>query len=75
MRRHGSGVLIGHTSVRAQLGWLAKASVPRAIFSHFGRGPILMGERALKAALSDLAAAKAPACAISAARDGLTIEI
>ena len=75
VRRHGSGVLIGHTSVRAQLGWLAKAAVPRAIFSHFGRGPILMGERALKAALSNLAAAKAAACTVGAARDGLTIEI
>jgi ribonuclease BN (tRNA processing enzyme) len=73
VRRHPSGTLIGHTSVRAQLGWLAKAGVPRAIFSHFGRGPILMGERALSSALKKLAAERAPVCAVTAARDGATV--
>ena len=75
VRRHPRGVLIGHTSVRAQLGWLAKAGVPRAIFSHFGRGPILMGERALAAALTGLAAQRAPGCNVSAARDGATFDL
>lgn len=75
VRRHPSGVLIGHTSVRAQLGWLARAGVPRAIFTHFGRGPIRMGERALAAALADLAATRAPGCEVTAARDGLVLEI
>jgi ribonuclease BN (tRNA processing enzyme) len=75
VRRHPSGVLIGHTSVRAQLGWLAKAGVPRAIFSHFGRGPILMGEAALSAALADLAAERAPGCRVAAARDGASIDL
>lgn len=75
VRRHPSGVLIGHTSVRAQLGWLAKAGVPRAIFSHFGRGPILMGDRALAAALRNLAAQRAPGSEVTAARDGLAVEL
>jgi len=57
-------------TVRAQLGWLAKAGVPRAIFSHFGEDPIKMGYRALRKALKELAAAKAPDCRVEAARDG-----
>ncbi len=74
VRRHQSGVLIGHTTVRAQLGWLGKYEVPRAIFSHFGKGPIEMGEKALRDALRQLAAEKAPNCEVSAARDGLELE-
>ena len=70
VRRHPSGALVGHTTVRAQLGWLAKAAVPRAIFSHFGEEPIAMGYRALGKALKELAAAKAPDCRVEAARDG-----
>jgi ribonuclease BN (tRNA processing enzyme) len=75
VRRHASGALLGHTTVRAQLGWLARHGVPRAIFSHFGKGPIEMGEPALKEALEELAAEKAPGCRISAARDGVSFEI
>lgn len=75
VRRHASGALIGHTSVRAQLGWLHASRVPRAVFSHFGRGPIGMGERALAKALAELAAAKAPGCRVTAARDGLSLEV
>ena len=75
VRRHPSGALIGHTSVRAQLGWLAKAGVPRAIVSHFGRGPIRMGDRALAAALQELADEKAPGCRVTAAKDGLEARV
>ena len=74
VRRHQSGVLIGHTTVRAQLGWLEKYGIGRAIFSHFGKGPIEMGEPALKEGLSELAAEKAPGCRVTAARDGLSME-
>lgn len=74
VRRHPSGALIGHTTVRAQLGWLAKYGVPRAVFSHFGKGPIEMGERALTKALADLTEEKAPGCRVRTARDGLEIE-
>lgn len=75
VRRHPSGVLVGHTTVRAQLGWLAKAGVPRAIFSHFGEEPIRMGYRALSAVLKELASAKSPDCRVSAARDGKEFRI
>lgn len=75
VRRHPSGVLIGHTTVRAQLGWLAKYSVPRAVFSHFGKGPIEMGEKALSQALADLASARVPECRVKAARDGLALSV
>jgi ribonuclease BN (tRNA processing enzyme) len=75
VRRQPSGVLVGHTTVRAQLGWLAKHSVPRAVFSHFGKGPIEMGEEALGEELVRLAGEKAPGCEVSAAGDGLALEI
>jgi ribonuclease BN (tRNA processing enzyme) len=75
VRRHASGVLMGHTTVRAQLGWLGKFGVPRAIFSHFGKGPIEMGDAALKQALSELAAEKAPGCLAESAHDGLEREL
>ncbi len=73
VRRHASGALIGHTTVRAQLGWLAKYGVPRAIFSHFGKGPIEMGEAQLREALAELGGEKAPGCEVTAARDGLEV--
>ena len=75
VRRHQSGVLIGHTTIRAQLGWLAAAGVPRAVFSHFGEGPIGMGDPALRQAIEDLARAKAPECEVSVARDGWSVEV
>jgi ribonuclease BN (tRNA processing enzyme) len=75
VRRHGSGVLMGHTTVRAQLGWLAKHGVARAVFSHFGKGPIEMGEKALYEEMRELAAEKAPGCEVTAARDGLELEV
>ena len=75
VRRHQSGVLIGHTTVRAQLGWLARHGIVRAAFSHFGRGPIEMGDEALRATVAKLAAANPPGCAVTVAEDGLEIEI
>jgi ribonuclease BN (tRNA processing enzyme) len=75
VRRHASGALIGHTTVRAQLGWLGKYGVPRAIFSHFGKGPIEMGERELHDALQVLVEQKAPGCEVAAARDGLSLTV
>jgi ribonuclease BN (tRNA processing enzyme) len=75
VRRHSSGVLLGHTTVRAQLGWLGKHGVPRAVFAHFGEGPIGMGDEALGDALRGLAEKKAPGCEVSAARDGLALAL
>ena len=34
--RRENGQLIGHASIRTQLGWLKKAGVKQAIFTHFG---------------------------------------
>ncbi len=75
VRRHQSGALIGHTTVRAQLGWLARHGIVRAVFSHFGKGPIEMGEKALHQALKELAVANPPGCAVTAAYDGLEMEV
>ena len=70
VRRHASGTLIGHTTVRAQLGWLGRYGVPRAIFAHFGKGPIEMGDAELRARIAGLAREKAPACDVAIAADG-----
>ena len=75
VRRHKSGALIGHTTVRAQLGWLARHGIPRAIFSHFGKGPIALGEAGLESALAELAGSPPPGCAVTAAHDGMEMEI
>ncbi len=75
VRRHSSGVLIGHTTVRAQLGWLARHGIVRGAFSHFGKDPIAMGDEALVEALGKLAAANPPGCAVTAAYDGLELEL
>lgn len=75
VRRHASGALIGHTTIRAQLGWISKSGVPRAVFSHFGKGPIEMGEVELRAALAELASERAPGCEVSAVRDGAVLDL
>jgi hypothetical protein len=49
--------------------------VPRAVFSHFGKGPIEMGEKELRQALEKLASERAPECEVTAARDGLTMDM
>jgi ribonuclease BN (tRNA processing enzyme) len=75
VRRHASGVLMGHTTIRAQLGWLGKYGVPAAVFSHFGKGPIEVGERELSRAVAELAAEKAPGCRVFRASDCLVLPI
>lgn len=75
VRRHKSGVLIGHTTVRAQLGWLARYGIVRAAFSHFGKGPIEMGDDALREAVMKLASANPPGCAVTVAHDGMEMEV
>jgi ribonuclease BN (tRNA processing enzyme) len=75
VRRHPSGTLLGHTTIRAQLGWLAKRGILRAVFSHFGSEAITMGEKALEEALAKLASERLPGGEVTAARDGRTLEI
>ena len=55
--------------------WLANAGVSRAIFSHFGKDPIEMGDGELKEALAALATEKAHGCRVDAATDGAEFEL
>jgi ribonuclease BN (tRNA processing enzyme) len=75
VRRHPSGMLLGHTTVRAQLGWLAKRGISRAVFSHFGKEAIAMGEEDLREALANLVSERLPGAEVTAARDGLTLDV
>jgi ribonuclease BN (tRNA processing enzyme) len=75
VRRHKSRALIGHTTVRAQLGWLDRFGVSRAIFSHFGKGPIEMGDEVLRRRIASLAGEKAPGCRVEVATDGADFEV
>lgn len=75
VRRHPSGALIGHTPVRTQLGWLARHGVGRAIFAHFGKGPIGLGEEDLRRRVEEVARAKAPECRVEIATDGAEFEV
>ena len=70
VRRHKTGALIGHTTVRAQLGWLGRSAVARAIFAHFGKGPIELGDGELRRSVTALAGEKAPGCRVEIATDG-----
>jgi ribonuclease BN (tRNA processing enzyme) len=75
VRRHSSGALLGHTTIRAQLGWLAKRGIRRAVFAHFGSEAIAMGEEALSEALAKLASERLPGGEVTGARDGRTVEL
>ena len=75
VRRHSSGALLGHTTIRAQLGWLAKRGIGRAVFSHFGSEAIGMGEEALSEALAKLGSERLPGGEVTAARDGRILEL
>jgi hypothetical protein len=68
-------MLLGHTTVRAQLGRLAKRGIGRAVFSHFGKEAIAMGEEALREALAKLASERLPGGEVTAARDGLILDL
>lgn len=54
VRRHGNAVL-GHTTVRAQIGWCSEAGVRRAVFTHCGKEIMAADERRLGAALRAMA--------------------
>jgi ribonuclease BN (tRNA processing enzyme) len=75
VRRHTTGALLGHTTIRAQLGWLAKREIGRAVFSHFGKEAIAMGEEALREALAKLVSERLPGADVTAARDGLILDL
>jgi ribonuclease BN (tRNA processing enzyme) len=75
VRRHKSGALIGHATMRAQLGWLGRRGVRRAIFAHFGKGPIELGDDQLRRRLAELASEKAPECRVEIATDGAELDL
>ena len=68
-------MLLGHTTIRAQLGWLAKRGIARAVFSHFGKEAIAMGDEALPEALAKLVSERLPGAEVTAARDGLILDV
>ena len=64
VRRHPSGVLVGHTTVRAQLGWLSrKRGCPARCFD-LG-GTIGLGDTGARGALSNRAAERDQDCEVS----------
>lgn len=71
VRRTG-GRLVGHTSVRAQLGWPAPFGIRRAGFTHCGPAVIDGDERRLGPALRRMAAARGVAD-VRYAHDGETL--
>lgn len=54
MVRSRNGTMIGHASIRAQLGWCKMAGVPRAIFTHCGSPLVRARARELNARLGEL---------------------
>lgn len=73
VRRTG-GQLVGHTSVRAQLGWLAPFGIRRARFTHCGAAVIEGDERRLRPELQAMAEARGLAEA-RYAHDGETLTL
>jgi phosphoribosyl 1,2-cyclic phosphodiesterase len=69
--RRRDGALFGHTTIRAQIGWCAKAGVPTAIFTHCGAQIITMDGRAAAALVRRMGAGKGVRARL--ARDGLTL--
>jgi hypothetical protein len=71
--RKRRGWRIGHTTIRAQLGWCAAEGVRRAIFTHCGSGVVRADGRRLSARLRHLASEYGVDAHI--AYDGLTIDL
>jgi hypothetical protein len=68
MVRKKNGTMVGHAPVTTQLGWCAKAHVPRAIFTHCG-SPVVRGDaRPLNALMRRIG--REHGIAASLARDG-----
>ena len=72
VRKRGDA-LIGHATVRTQLGWCAKEGVPRAIITHCGSEIVNGDERALQAQLAAIAAERGVQASI--AHDGMKLTL
>jgi ribonuclease BN (tRNA processing enzyme) len=71
--RRAGGTLVGHTTIRAQLGWCAEAGVARALFTHCGTEIVGGDERRLGPALRRLGHARGVDAAF--AHDGLALAV
>jgi ribonuclease BN (tRNA processing enzyme) len=71
--RRAGGTLVGHTTIRAQLGWCAEAGVRRAVFTHCGREVVEGDERSLGPQLRRLGRERGVEA--SFAHDGLEIAL
>jgi hypothetical protein len=72
VRRHNDA-LFGHTTIRAQIGWCAKAGVPEAVFTHCGTEIIRMDARAATAKIRRLGLESGVRASI--VTDGATIDL
>jgi hypothetical protein len=72
VRKRGDA-LIGHSTVRTQLGWCAKEGVPRAIITHCGSEIVNGDERLLRAQLRAIAAERGVQACI--AHDGMKLTL
>jgi len=54
VRRAPNGDLVGHASIALQVRWCEEAGIPHAIFVHFGKECISMGDEELRDALAGL---------------------
>ncbi len=71
--RRAGGALVGHTTVRAQLGWCAEAGVGRALFTHCGREIVEGDERSLGPELARMGRERRVEAAF--AHDGLEVTL
>ncbi len=71
--RKRSAKLIGHASVRAQIGWCAKESVPQAIVTHCGSEIVTGDEHKLEGKLRGMAAERGIIAFIAHDRMELTL--
>jgi phosphoribosyl 1,2-cyclic phosphodiesterase len=72
VRKRGDS-LIGHATVRTQLGWCAKEDIPRAVITHCGSEIVAGDERALGAKLGAMAAERGIRACI--AHDGMQLTL
>jgi len=71
--RRSKGKLVGHTTVRAQIGWCQKEGVPQAIFTHCGSQIVKGDERSLGALVRELGEERGVEASI--AYDGLEVRV
>ena len=70
VRRHGDA-LVGHATVRAQLGWCEKEGVPRALITHCGAEIVEGNAAEIEARLAAMAKKRGVAAAVAV--DGMEV--